>query len=520
MLLPQVIPGKFAEHFRDKIEGSITLESLGGYTFEVQVAKNFGRIVLQSGWKSFVSAHDLKKMDFLVFKYNGMSRMKVLIFDPSGCEKVPPCFVTKNAINGGKKREEAIVIASGDANNHPMRAPETKKKALKQRDRRLILILHFNCTFFSEQDFSRKYSDVCLPFKSKRWILQCHGKSWEVTCRIKAGKCQGKFKMLCNGWAQFAGDNYLQLGDILLFEQLKTKKYRMNVHIIRNEYATMMRKPSKGCKETDANYHRNYHTYDHGKHFFKVLIGDFHKRLVIPGKFAKHFRDKIERNITLESFGGLTFDVQVAKNLGRIVLQSGWKSFVSAHDLKKMDFLVFKYNGMSRMKVLIFDPSGCEKVPPCFVAKNAISGGMTSSEDDEAHSVPSYMLPQGTSLDSMQKKKLKERLRSMCSEIPIYVCVMKKYNISGSSKSMVFSKKYSDVCLPIKSTRWILQCHGKSWEMTCRILVRKDQGEMKRLRNGWARFAGDNNLQLGDICVFEQLKTKKYMMNVHIIRKD
>ncbi|KAG0548516.1 hypothetical protein BDA96_01G173200 [Sorghum bicolor] len=316
----------------------------------------------------------------------------------------------------------------------------------------------------------------------------------------------------------------------------------------------MMRKPSKGCKETDANYHRNYHTYDHGKHFFKVLIGDFHKRLVIPGKFAKHFRDKIERNITLESFGGLTFDVQVAKNLGRIVLQSGWKSFVSAHDLKKMDFLVFKYNGMSRMKVLIFDPSGCEKVPPCFVAKNAISGelvktpvtkkkawkqrdrsrisitssrslfnssgGMTSSEDDEAHSVPSYMLPQGTSLDSMQKKKLKERLRSMCSEIPIYVCVMKKYNISGSSKSMVFSKKYSDVCLPIKSTRWILQCHGKSWEMTCRILVRKDQGEMKRLRNGWARFAGDNNLQLGDICVFEQLKTKKYMMNVHIIRKD
>jgi hypothetical protein len=140
MLLPQVIPGKFAEHFRDKIEGSITLESLGGYTFEVQVAKNFGRIVLQSGWKSFVSAHDLKKMDFLVFKYNGMSRMKVLIFDPSGCEKVPPCFVTKNAINGGKKREEAIVIASGDANNHPMRAPETKKKALKQRDRSRIII--------------------------------------------------------------------------------------------------------------------------------------------------------------------------------------------------------------------------------------------------------------------------------------------------------------------------------------------------------------------------------------------
>ena len=109
-MLPQVIPGKFAKHFGDKIEGSITLESLGGYTFDVQVAKNMGRIVLQSRWKSFVSAHDLKKMDFLVFKYDGMSRMKVLIFDPSGCEKVPPCFVMKNAISGGRKREESIDI--------------------------------------------------------------------------------------------------------------------------------------------------------------------------------------------------------------------------------------------------------------------------------------------------------------------------------------------------------------------------------------------------------------------------
>ena len=196
--------------------------------------------------------------------------------------------------------------------------------------------------------------------------------------------------------------------------------------------------------------------------------------------------------------------------MGTIVLQSGWKSFVSAHDLKKMDFLVFKYDGMYRMKVLIFDPSGCEKVPPCFVTKNAISGGrkreepidissnyanlpmrtpetkkkalkqrdrsrisisssrslsnssgwvtmssnlvasmyiykimtslfylviggMTSSEDDEAHYVPSYMLPRGTSLDSMQKKKLKERLLAICSEIPIYVCVVKKSNIYGRS---------------------------------------------------------------------------------------
>ncbi|XP_008665124.1 putative B3 domain-containing protein Os03g0621600 [Zea mays] len=330
-----------------------------------------------------------------------------------------------------------------------------------------------------------------------------------------------------------------------------------------------MRKPSKGRKERDVIYHRNDHSDDRGKHFFKILIGEFHERLVIPVKFAKNFRGKIERSITLESLGGCTFDVQVAQNLGRIVFQSGWESFVSAHDLKMCDLLVFKYDGMSRMKVLVFDPSGCEKVPPFFVTKNAMSGGrkregpldisssdanlpmktpetkkkawkqrdrsrisirssrslssssggMTASEDDEAHSVPSYVLPRHTSLDTMQKRKVKERLQAICSEIPIYVLVVKNTNISGRSRAMVFSRKYPDVCLPSKSGALILQCHGKSWQVMYCIEVWKDRGESKRLRNGWAQFARDNYLQLGDICLFEPLKTKKCTMNVHIIRK-
>ena len=83
-----------------------------------------------------------------------------------------------------------------------------------------------------------------------------------------------------------------------------------------------------------------------------------------------------------------------------------------------------------------------------------------------------------------------------------------------------FSKKYSDVCLPLKSRMLILQCHGKSWEVICRIQVPKAQRKVKRFFQRGTRFARDNNLQLGDICLFEPLKTKKYMMNVRIIRKE
>ena len=102
---------------------------------------------------------------------------------------------------------------------------------------------NFNCFDFRtlktlslyNQEFSRKYSDVCLPLKSRVLILQCHGKSWEVICRIQVPKAQRKVKRLSKGRARFARDNNLQLGDICLFEPLKTKKYRMNVRIIRKE---------------------------------------------------------------------------------------------------------------------------------------------------------------------------------------------------------------------------------------------------------------------------------------------
>ena len=145
IFLLQVLPDKLALHFRGKIARSIKLESRSGHTFDVQVAKNSGRVVLQSGWESFVSAHGLKMLDFLVFKYDGISRMKVLIFDATGCEKVLPCFVTENAISGRQREEESIDISS-NYTNLPMKTPEAKKKAWKQRDGRKIANISSSCS--------------------------------------------------------------------------------------------------------------------------------------------------------------------------------------------------------------------------------------------------------------------------------------------------------------------------------------------------------------------------------------
>ncbi|RLN41673.1 hypothetical protein C2845_PM01G34770 [Panicum miliaceum] len=651
-----VLPDKLALHFKGKKARSINLESPSGHTFDVQVAKNSGRLALQSGWESFVSAHGLKMMDFLVFKYDGISRMKVLIFDPTGCEKLPPCFVMKDAISGRKMKEESIDISSNYA-NLPMKTPEAKTKSRKQRNASKIANISSSCspsessggstsseehesrsvpsyilprrtsltnvqkkqlkenvgaicseipifvcvmkksnvsTIHQSMRFSGAYSEAYLPFKERTLMLHRHGKSWEVMCRIQVRRGHRNFQNLCKGWKRFARDNNLRLGDLCLFELLKTKEYTMNVHIIS---VVKMRKPGKRCKETDAHYYWN-RSDEHDRYFFKVLAGDFRERLEclcnlnisfltswklniakhllgikrinhldvgIPDKFVQHIRWRIAKTVTLESRTGCNFDVEVTESLGKVVLQTGWKAFVCAHDLKMWDFLVFKYDGTPRLKVLIFDLSCCEKVPPCHIRDRGKGGeqiensrscddfpmkspgskrkawkqregrGSMSPEDQKSHFVPSYILPRRTYLTCEQKKKLKEKVRAICSKTPIYGCVMKKTSIEGNPQTMLcfsfireqatssetdeqnISREYADEYLPFDDQTLLLQHRGESWEVRCHILKSKSNLPTKRLLKGWKQFARDNNLQVGDLCLFELLESREYTMSVHII---
>ena len=128
MSLLQGIPDKFVQHIRGKIAKTVKLESRTGCTFDVEVTESLGKVVLQTGWKAFVCAHDLKMWDFLVFKYNGSPRLKVLIFDLSCCEKVPPCHTRDR----GKGEEQ--IENSRSCDDFPMKSPGSKRKAWKQRE--------------------------------------------------------------------------------------------------------------------------------------------------------------------------------------------------------------------------------------------------------------------------------------------------------------------------------------------------------------------------------------------------
>ncbi|PAN46118.1 hypothetical protein PAHAL_9G164300 [Panicum hallii] len=314
---------------------------------------------------------------------------------------------------------------------------------------------------------------------------------------------------------------------------------------------------------------------DRCKYFFKVMMGDFRSRMTIPDKFAQRFRDKIRGKIKLKVYNGSTCTVVVARHRNKLVLEAGWEAFISTHDIRLADLLVFRYNGNFQFEVLVFDPSCCvkessnvaqnccdhvqvqqrhrdlldissdsgddqepmqssgsedptpaEKKGPNQSTKKTNTSSLTchlnapdvysSENDQEISSMTSYIFSPFTHLTQKQRMKVEKRVQDICSSIPIFGSVMTKCNITRNPRYLGFCRKYANQYLPSESQILRLQQHGKVWQ----VLLRATKRNSIRFCRGWKEFVSDNRLQIGDICLFELLKNEKMLaMNIHIIRK-
>lgn len=68
--------------------------------------------------------------------------------------------------------------------------------------------------------------------------------------------------------------------------------------------------------------------------------------------------------------------------------------------------------------------------------------------------------------------------------------------------------------LPRENQTVVLQCMNRIWKT--KMVVHRN-GKRWFLSRGWSKFAHDNDLQIGDICLFERKDKRKLTMKVHII---
>ncbi|KAJ3685484.1 hypothetical protein LUZ61_014648 [Rhynchospora tenuis] len=141
-----------------------------------------------------------------------------------------------------------------------------------------------------------------------------------------------------------------------------------------------MKKRSKVCRKWQSHSYWNHMDPKNVK-FFVKMEASFRNHLDMPRKFAKSFKKKISEIVKLKGPSGRTWRIEVLKSENKLSLKSGWISFVTANEIYKNDLLVFKYRGNSSFNVLIFDPSGCEKVTS-FINKNEEAETESESESN------------------------------------------------------------------------------------------------------------------------------------------
>ncbi|XP_062208972.1 putative B3 domain-containing protein Os03g0621600 [Phragmites australis] len=296
---------------------------------------------------------------------------------------------------------------------------------------------------------------------------------------------------------------------------------------------------------------------DVDKYFFKVMLGDFRHQMTIPHKFVRRFRKKIQGTVKIKVCNGNTCNVVVANYPNKLVLEGGWGTFVSTHNIRLGDFLVFRYNGNFQFEVLIFDTSCCVKESSnvagniCYHVQQRHRDLIEISSDSDDHQPmksarseePTPIQKKGsnqcnkmnislptshlslfgnnrthtiTHLTPMQSMKVEKKVRAVCPDIPMFGTVMTKSNITRHPCYLGFCKKYANQFLPWEDQIGKLQLNGKLWQVQFRITNKN----LRRLSVGWKEFVSDNRLQIGDICLFELLKNKmRLTMNVHIVRK-
>ncbi|MED6123102.1 hypothetical protein PIB30_046136 [Stylosanthes scabra] len=293
--------------------------------------------------------------------------------------------------------------------------------------------------------------------------------------------------------------------------------------------------------------------------FFKIILSSALEdgKLKFPNSFTKKYGDGLSNPVFLKPPDGTEWKVNWTKDDDDgIFLEHGWDEFAIYYNLDHGHLMFFEYKNTSEFEVLICETSGLEIDYPFNVIqqeneriKNMVDqvfDDMPQSQNNRMKSPTSYpqlYLPlldqinsnecQGTSFDKSTfasiKKELDEDIggSTPCPRVEQLRETLNKATTSKSRRNPFFmvilkpsyANSYS-LNIPSRFTRKYLRKQAKTV-----ILQVHDQGRtwpvaysVGKFNSGWKTFAKDNNLNVGDHCVFELTNPKGLYFKVSISR--
>ncbi|KAM6591493.1 hypothetical protein CsatA_014098 [Cannabis sativa] len=301
-------------------------------------------------------------------------------------------------------------------------------------------------------------------------------------------------------------------------------------------------------------------------HFFKIIFQETHK-LHIPKKFTRKYGETLSNSVLIKLPCGSKWKMGLTKKDENVWFEKGWLDFAEHYAIKRGSILSFRYEGNSEFNAVIVDLSLVEIDYPS-VPTNLVSSNIDDSDikipkrevfEDENLDVfsPSHRMREKTSLPcSRPQKKMRTQSNPCCRKLesetkgkhnlpnatgqmklsspsrrdeasefkssrPFFKVVMRPYSVRGSMMNLPssFAKEYLEARATCSNAILKLPngC-GRTWSVLCKFKVYNHEVISSRFQAGWPAFVKDNNLKLGDVCVFVLLEDITFTFEVVIFR--
>ncbi|XP_020210838.1 B3 domain-containing transcription factor VRN1 [Cajanus cajan] len=297
-------------------------------------------------------------------------------------------------------------------------------------------------------------------------------------------------------------------------------------------------------------------------HFFKKIEEDTLRngKLRIPRSFVNECWEGIISNpVLLLLPNGAKWNLRCKKHDADVWLTNKWKKFAEFYSLDQDHLLVFKYVGKSQFHVIILDQTGLEiryplmevtsdgeengsnslrqskrakpplpfsrstkklktnprKEPKSFPRQDVETRG-TQSRRTHVHQFDNGMpkirgeeeimhadrRPSKSKVIPIDKEQSAiERAKAFCSNTSIIIQMRKTYIQSNLIVPSRFIRKHQRK----ECDKVILRTSdNRTWD--AKLCVNRCNGQLY-LSTGWKDFVKDNNLEIGDVCIFEQMKS-------------
>lgn len=493
-----VIPESFVNYSPRKISGAIKLEAPNGSVYDVGITEHQNKTLLRSGWEAFVDANHIVENDLLMFQYRGNSRFKVIVFDSSGCEKVVSCAHIESNISDQEPSTNSTDMSSSSSDHNIQSSACGRSDGgqsgssghCRKRARKDAISSPSKDLSGEESPCEHESSESDDDTLSKSYVLsgQCYlTKEQDAEIVALVQEIQPERPPL----VAMMKPNMKPYPDLVI-----PKDYAL-AHFPHKNQTITLQIPGQTKK-----WHCQFRVRSDGGRcnlFGCDFAGDNH---LLEGDLCL-FQPTTRAN-------GRTF--KVAVHLLR----------KASNDHTSRNLVIGSNRGLANSKLASTmrvkeEPDVGEAT---LYSEHGFSENSLEHDGSESSKLP-YMMPMGPRLTKSQEKKVLEKLGTIRSELPIYVAVMKKTNLTGQSfaSSLTFGKQYSATYLRKGSRNLVLQRKGKS--QTWHAEMRDRDGGGLRIFGGWTSFACDNRLREGDLCLFQLMKHKEQLtMIVDIILRE